>query len=161
MNNKTLCEKYPWLIPHNRWTDMIPEDYNYEYTELDNMPRGWRKAFGEQMCEEINNELLTWSEKDRNGFRIMDIKEKWAFLHFYVNYGTSKLYDIINKYEEKSKRICIRCGAPAAWITRGWYMPFCDDCARKDYKNNKWETKSEFEFEDDYIDINEYYKKED
>lgn len=28
------------------------------YTELDSMPKGWRKAFGEDMCKEIRSELL-------------------------------------------------------------------------------------------------------
>lgn len=75
--NKQLCEKYPFLIPRNRWSGMriteaqnggywpgepgaIPE-YDYEYTELDNMPKGWRIAFSEQMCEEIKQELLKFS----------------------------------------------------------------------------------------------------
>ena len=56
--NKELVEKYPFLMPHNRWTDHIPEDYDYSYTELDAMPDGWRKAFGERMCEEIREELV-------------------------------------------------------------------------------------------------------
>ena len=75
--NRKLCEKYPFLIPRNRWSGMriteaqdggywpgnpeaIPE-YDYEYTELDSMPEGWRKAFGIQMCEEIKQELLRFS----------------------------------------------------------------------------------------------------
>lgn len=159
MTNKKLCDKYPWLIPTNRWTGRRVENWDkYEYTELDHMPEGWRINFGEQMCEEINNELLTWSQKDRDNFRILDIKEKWAFLHFYTNYGTEKLYQIINKYEEASKKICLYCGKPARWITRGWYMPLCDECARNGYENNLW--KADFKFEDEYIDINEFYKKE-
>ena len=35
-------------MPRNRWTGEVPEDYDYSYTELDSMPDGWRKAFGEQ-----------------------------------------------------------------------------------------------------------------
>lgn len=56
--NRRLTEKYPFLIPRNRWTDVISKDYDYTYTELDAMPDGWRWAFGEQMCEEIRNALL-------------------------------------------------------------------------------------------------------
>ena len=119
MTNRELIEKYPWLTPSNKWsgkwiTDCMgpngeegywpgnPEehpDYNYEFTELDDMPEGWRIAFGEQMCEEINQEWLTWSEDERKKFRITQIKEKYGSLRFYVNYGTDNLYKIISKYE--------------------------------------------------------------
>ena len=51
--NKQLVKKYPFLLPRNRWTGKVPKEYDYSYTELDDMPDGWRKAFGEQMCEEI------------------------------------------------------------------------------------------------------------
>ena len=49
IRNKKLIKKYPWLIPRNRWTDKIPNDYDYSWTELDSMEDGWRKAFGEMM----------------------------------------------------------------------------------------------------------------
>ena len=49
MNNKELIERYPFLMPRNRWTGNIPEDFNYSYTELDALEDGWRKAFGERM----------------------------------------------------------------------------------------------------------------
>lgn len=48
-SNQELIERFPFLIPRNRWTGKVPEDYDYSYTELDSMPDGWRKAFGEQM----------------------------------------------------------------------------------------------------------------
>ena len=56
-HNRWLCMKYPWLLPRNRWTDKEIEDYDYSWTELDAMPEGWREAFGEQMCEEIQKVL--------------------------------------------------------------------------------------------------------
>ncbi len=37
-------------------------------------------------------------------------------------------------------------------------MPVCDKCAREEY-NNTW--KADFKFEDEYIDIDKYYRKED
>lgn len=57
-SNQKLIERFPFLIPRNRWTGKVPEDYDYSYTELDSMPDGWRKAFGEQMCEDIRDELV-------------------------------------------------------------------------------------------------------
>lgn len=42
--NRTLCERYPFLIPRDWKTGEVASDFDYEYTELDNMPEGWRKA---------------------------------------------------------------------------------------------------------------------
>lgn len=125
--NKQLCEKYPFLLPRNRWTGLVHPDYDYSYTELDAMPDGWRKAFGEQICEEIKQELEENNLLDQ--YRISQIKEKYGRLCWYDFGCTEKmLHEIIPKYEELSKCTCIRCGKPATKITLGWISPYCDDC---------------------------------
>lgn len=125
--NKQLCEKYPFLIPRNRWTGLVPSDYDYSYTELDAMPTGWKKAFGEEMCEEIKEELEDKGILDE--YRISQIKEKYGMLCWYDFGCTEKmLHEIIPKYEKLSKRTCICCGKPATKITLGWISPYCDDC---------------------------------
>lgn len=129
--NKELCKKYPFLIPRNRWTGEVAEDYDYSYTELDAMPDGWRKVFGEQMCEEIQNELNKLSEEDRLKYCILQIKEKYGYLRWYSNWYTDEIGKIIHKYEELSERTCIKCGAPATKISLGWISPWCDECAKK------------------------------
>ena len=52
-SNQKLIERFPFLIPRNRWTGKVPEDYDYSYTELDSMPDGWRKALGSK-CVKIS-----------------------------------------------------------------------------------------------------------
>ena len=69
-------QEVPLLIPRNRWTGEVVEDYDYSYTELDAMPDGWRKVFGEQMCEEIQNELNKLSGEDKLKYRILQIKRE-------------------------------------------------------------------------------------
>lgn len=146
--NRKLCERYPFLIPSNRWSGMriteaegggywpgdpeeIPE-YNYEFTELDDMPDGWRIAFGEQMCEELKQELLkSGGEKALNDYRIVQIKEKYGYLRWYDNGCTERwCREILPKYEALSERTCIRCGKPATLISTGWISPWCDECAK-------------------------------
>lgn len=140
--NKQLCETYPFLLPHNRWTDDVSEDFDYSYTELDDMPDGWRQAFGLQMCDELKNVL---EKIDKiNEFRIVQIKEKFGELRFYTNWIDDDIDKIIDKYTELSRRTCICCGKPATQITTGWISPFCDDCV-KDIRDN-------------FIPIDEYYK---
>lgn len=128
MNNKELCEKYPFLLPHNRWTDEISKNFDYSYTELDSMPDGWRKAFGLQMCEELKQALLKINKVEE--FRIVQIKEKFGELRFYTNWTTDDIEAIINKYTKLSRKTCIICGKPATVITTGWISPFCNSCVK-------------------------------
>ena len=142
--NKRLCDTYPFLIPSNRFSgkrinsgekgywpgtpEVIPQ-WDYEYTELDAMPDGWRKAFGEQMCAEIKQALLEdGGEELLDKYRIDQIKEKYGYLRWYDSFSTVKIQGIIHKYETISQYTCINCGAPATKITRGWISPFCDNC---------------------------------
>ena len=142
--NKRLCERYPFLIPWNRFSgklitqaqdggywpgepDKVPE-YDYEYTEADDMPEGWWTAFGERMCEELREALIEDGDLDR--WRIVQLKEKFGSMHLYDNghKAGSRVPEIIDKYEQISERTCIVCGKPATQITTGWISPFCDDC---------------------------------
>lgn len=141
MNNKKLCERYPFLIPHNRWTDKIGWDKSnkytmpYCYTELDAMPNGWRKAFGIQMCEELREELIKFNYLKK--YRIAQIKEKYGELRWY-DFGIpkdSKIWDIIDKYTELSRHTCMICGKPAETTSDGyWLETICDKCKNKIYK---------------------------
>ena len=135
--NKKLCERYPFLIPRNRWTGEIAEDFDYSWTELDDMPDGWRKAFGEQMCEEIREELVKHNFLDK--YRILEIKEKYSSLRWY-DFGypnDSRIPEIIDKYESLSTKTCIKCGSNnKVKFTDGWIVPLCDKCMTK-YKEGE------------------------
>ena len=126
--NRKLIERFPFLLPRNRWTDKVPEDFDYSYTELDSMPDGWRTAFGEQMCEEIREELVRANYLYQ--YRITQIKEKYGSLRWY-DFGCTErmLREIIPKYDHLSARTCIRCGKPATKASTGWISPYCDTCA--------------------------------
>lgn len=133
-HNRWLCIEYPFLIPRNRWTDEEVEDYDFTWTELDAMPEGWRKLFGEHMCAEIAAILKKADYLDK--YRIIQIKEKYGSLRWYdagVPVKISEELDaLIRFYEILSERTCIVCGAPATRITTGWISPYCDNCISKD-----------------------------
>ena len=74
--NKALISEFPFLLPRNRWTGNIPDDYDYSYTELDDLPDGWRIAFGLQMCKELKEILVKGGGLD--AYRITQIKEKYG-----------------------------------------------------------------------------------
>ena len=143
MTGKELKERYPFLIPRNVWTGEICErepDDNPEWYEnwtlLDDMPDGWRKAFGEQMCEEIRNAILeSGTAEDLNDYRIVQIKEKYGQLRWYADWTNDAVEAVIDKYTALSEQTCIRCGKPATKVSTGWISPFCDDCAAELGKN--------------------------
>ncbi len=111
------------------------------------MPEGWRKAFGEQMCEEIMNALVEEDYVDK--YVILQIKEKFGSARWYSNGAPQKVHDIVHKYELISERTCIRCGKPATKISMGWICPWCDDCAEQ-IKGQFWDIDEYFEDNEDY-----------
>lgn len=126
--NRELCERYPFLIPWNRFTGKFIKSYDYSFTELDSMEDGWRNAFGLKMCEEIRDALI--EDDDLYRWRIVQMKEKYGVLCIYDNghRPSSRIPYIIEKYEKLSRYICIKCGAKATRMTLGWISPFCDRC---------------------------------
>lgn len=115
-----------WFYHHPlQWIHCIPM-----YTELDALDKGWRLKFGKQICKDIKKSLLREGGRRRlKEYRIMQIKEKYGFLHWYDAGGNIEIMqEIIPKYEELSYHTCINCGKPATKRSTGWICPYCDDC---------------------------------
>ena len=149
MTNKELIKRYPFLIPRNVFTDKIVIDLDaeeIEHTLLDEVPDGWRKAFGEQMCEEIREVLIAYDYLEK--YRVVQIKEKFGQLRWYDNGAPREVFEIINKYERLSEVTCIQCGKPATLISKGWISPYCDECVKthRNYDENR------------YMPIEKFYK---
>lgn len=70
IKNWLLIKKYPWLQCRNVWND---KKLGYDFTWLDDMPQGWRKAFGMNIVKEIDEALGNY----RNEYKITQIKEKY------------------------------------------------------------------------------------
>ena len=158
LKNWILVNKYPFLIPkywnRDSMTYEADKDYDYTLTELDAMPDGWRKAFGEMMCEEIKDELVKHNCLDE--YLILDIKEKFGQLRWYDN-GTPigcNVSQIIDKYSVLSENICIICGKPDV------PMIFCKKCYSMpnfEYKESHSEEEIDARiktFEEDWEEIN-------
>lgn len=148
IQNKKLIEKYPFLLPRSCWSGKVVKGYDYTYTELDNIPKGWRKSFGILMCEELKEALI--KADLLNTYRIYDIKEKYASLRWSGSGATQEVYDIIDKYEYLSRHICIVCGKfDVNLFDDGWVCPYCDKCfiEQKRYEHNRYKKILEKELE--------------
>lgn len=145
--NRKLCERYPFLIPRNVFTDKIIKGFNYTWTEYDAIPDGWRKTFGKLLLEELREALIEANYLDE--FRIMQLKEKFGQLRIYPNAAPQKVWDVLHKYEFISQFVCYECGNPNACIVslNGWYLPLCEKCwdnsnkrrQKGGYKVTSWE----------------------
>jgi len=115
--NYYLIKRYPFLKSYQ----------GYESTWLDDMPVGWRKAFGLQICHEIQEVI----DRDHiTDYSISQVKEKFGGLRWYDNGGNQAIHDIIRKYEKISEKTCMICGRPAEYVTTGWIGCYCDKCIK-------------------------------
>lgn len=140
ISNLILCLKYPFIrwygdplyrgYPHKK-------HYSLSYTWFDEIPYGWRKAFGKQLLKEIKkagkpfikqgkkwNDILSWEQ----------IKEKYGTLRLYAS-AIDEIQDILSKYEAMSEGYCVCCGKPARYMTKGWVEFYCEDCYVKHLKH--------------------------
>lgn len=127
--NKKLLKKYPFLLPKNDWTGKVMEDYDYSWTLLDEVPKGWRISIMSLFLEELRKELIKFNFLDK--YFIIQIKEKFGELRWYdAGYPEgSKVNDIIEIYSYLSGHICICCGKPdVPMINDRWISPFCLRC---------------------------------
>lgn len=132
IKNKQLIEEYPFLLPKNVFSGEIPKDYDYSYTLLDEIPEGWLKSFIPDFLKELKEALI--KDNFLNDYFILQIKEKWGYLHWYDSGRTELVDKVITKYEKISQDFCIRCGKEATKMTSGWITYVCDDC----YNNPNW-----------------------
>ena len=124
--NKKMVEEFPFLLPHNRWTDKVSDDYDYSYNELWALEKGWAKAFGYELICELKDALVETNYLDK--YRITQIKEKYGGLRWYDFGAPEKAFDIIRKYENLSYKTCFICGKPATHETYGWINYVCEKC---------------------------------
>ena len=154
LKNKKILKKYPWLTPVNVWTGKLDKDYDYSYTLADEIPRGWLKAFGWQMIDEINEVL----KKTRASITVEQIKEKYGRLEFYCA-APEEVQRIISDYGCISENICINCGTPDVPMTgKGYVLPMCEKCYCKEteYRHFTHEDFMEFIKDDNFKIPNSY-----
>lgn len=68
------------------------------------------------------------------GVRVVQVKEKYGYLHFYIFSGPRWYDDLIHHYELESMKICEQCGKPGKLRgDLGWILTLC----KEHYKETK------------------------
>ena len=115
--NYELCMKYYFLVPRDMF-GVEDADYFYEYTCMDDIPDGWRIAFGEQWAHDVQDAINKLPEDERDSIYVRQLKEKFGSFRQYFSRCPKSLSEVIRKYEHISERTCINCGAPATKISQ-------------------------------------------
>ena len=144
LNNKKLCKKYPWLIPNTHYFNgriLKKRDWNYSWTWWGDMPRGWRKCFGNMLLEELDIAIKKYNLTAQ--FGIDQIKEKYGRLTIYCHGFNDEISQIIDKYEYISLNVCVQCGAiDVPMVNDSWISPICFNCFKKHcHGQDKWYSK--------------------
>ena len=133
--NAALVAKFPFLLPLD-YHGKVPKDYDFTFTELDNLPSGWHELMVDMSAEIIA--YLRSKNISPYAFHIDQLKEKFGSIRLYYSLHCEDKYDgdegideIIQKYEELSEHTCCVCGGEATLMSKGWICPYCQSCADK------------------------------
>ncbi len=139
LRNKKLVKRYPWMTPTDWHGNKIK---GYCFTMYDDVPRGWKRAFGKIMLEDYREVLI------RNNylkeFQWVQVKEKYGTLRLYSNAAPMEVLNLESKYDYISGYFCISCGRiNSPVLTEGWIEPLCEDCYNKRIAKKKiWHEKN-------------------
>lgn len=145
--NFFFCLKYPFMKGYNVWTGKF---CGYGFTEYDYISYGWKKAFGKQLLKDIKKAYkldkkdfpnLTWKQ----ALRWEQIKSKYGTLRLYAS-ATSRIMEVLHKYEKLSRYYCERCGKPAKYETTGWIENLCEECFGIELIHRKISFESLYEY---------------
>lgn len=99
----------------------------------------WLKQYVEQdkaiFVGEGWRPLVTKLAKDiiaiNDGVQVIQVKEKFGGLRFYIYGGNDKIYDLLEKAECNSFKICEVCGSKENVKTKGiWILTLCNKCRK-------------------------------
>jgi len=62
--------------------------------------------------------------------QVVQVKEKFGGLRFYISGGPEAVYDAIEEAEQRSLETCETCGKPGRPNTKGWISTLCDECRK-------------------------------
>jgi hypothetical protein len=114
-----LFALYPKLFPNGRKVDPMLSLMCFGF-ECDD---GWYKLI-KKLCKDIT------ATGDK--CTVVQVKEKFGGLRFYIEAGSSKVYELISKAESDSFKICEVCGKPGKVEGTGWFKTVC-----KKHKNGR------------------------
>lgn len=83
------------------------------------------------LSEDIEKILKEKGDNPQEPFRVLQVKEKFAGLRYYTNWGNEEIWKRIKQAEAEAVRTCEVCGKPGGERSvLSWIRTLCDDCYR-------------------------------
>lgn len=134
IKNRKFIKRYPFAQPYDWFGWRIsPKIHKYDFTAWDDIPQGWRRAFGNQLAEDLMAACKE-SHVPPSDLGFIQIKEKYGSLRMYpIRLISDKIDRVIDDYGYISEYCCIYCGRPdvGSVSSRGWIFPACKTCYQK------------------------------
>ena len=106
-------------------------DFKKHYKDYFPVGEGWRP-----LVEKLVQDIVAIDTT----ICISQIKEKYGGLRFYINGSNDEVFNLIDKAEHESYKICEECGTKEGVTTEGgWILTLCKPC-RKEYLKEKGYT---------------------
>lgn len=119
-----LCSKY----------NQCKDRYDFAKECFDN---GGKTPWGKEVtAEEVEQKRLEMVEAEKTVPTVVQVKEKFGTLRFYINAGTDEHYNYITFAEVMSASTCETCGAPGKRRGNGWIYTACDEHTDKEDLND-------------------------
>jgi len=78
------------------------------------------------MIYELTKKVSDIAKRDKTETQVVQIKEKFGGLRYYINSGTYDILKLVGKYEDKSYKICEVCGKPGKIDeSKHWLRTLC------------------------------------
>ena len=152
--NIELVNKYPFLWPRYLNSDNFGEKwepYNYDYTELDNLPDGWVNSWVPKFLEEVK-EILINKNLLNDYFVVRFVHTLWNKFNFKGNIDIPEITELVKKYQTELAKYCMFCGKePVYKSTWGFYA--CKECAKNDFYQTQAMFNNELKWEDEYENL--------
>lgn len=90
------------------------------------------------LIKEAEEWIADWNEKNLNEeekLKIVQAKEKFGMLTIYCNFYPDGLYNKLSELEQRSTKICERCGkteGTTCKASHGWIYTLCPYCREKE-----------------------------
>ena len=152
--NKELVDKYPFLWPRYLNSDNFGEKwepYNYDYTELDNLPDGWVNSWVPKFLNEVKD-ILIKKNLLNDYFVVRFVHTLWNKFNFKGNIDIPEITELVKKYSAELNQYCMFCGKePIYKSTWGFYA--CKECAKNDFYKTQAMFDDEIKWEDEYENL--------
>ncbi len=119
---KKLQTEFPWFPKKN---PLFRSDLKVPmFVDTDD---GWFPLI-HKLCQDLDPIIKKEGFID---FSVDQVKEKFGGLRFYTSYGNEEIFDLIQKAEADSFKICEKCGKKGSGYVNefGWLKTLCKKCA--------------------------------